>query len=150
MNFGERIDFEGIRSAALRAARSLLPELLPGGKFEGGEYVVRNPLRDDRTAGSFKINSRTGVWKDFATEDDGSDLISRQKLVFRCRNCLARPPMQNRRPWWCQCPQALRHLSRPIIPWGRQAKPGHTTTHTAMRLVTCFVSIELTARNFAP
>jgi hypothetical protein len=76
MNFGERIDFEGIRSAALRAARSLLPELLPGGKFEGGEYVVRNPLRDDRTAGSFKINSRTGVWKDFATEDDGSDLIS--------------------------------------------------------------------------
>jgi putative DNA primase/helicase len=70
------IDFEGIKVAALRNARSLLPILIPGGKFEGDEYVVRNPRRDDKTPGSFKINSRTGVWKDFATEDDGSDLIS--------------------------------------------------------------------------
>jgi hypothetical protein len=70
------IDFEGIKVAALRSARSLLPELLTGGKFEGDEYVVRNPRRDDKTPGSFKINSRTGFWKDFATGDGGNDLIS--------------------------------------------------------------------------
>jgi hypothetical protein len=70
------IDFEGIKVAALRSARSLLPELLSGGKFEGDEYVVRNPRRDDKTPGSFKINSRTGFWKDFATGDGGNDLIS--------------------------------------------------------------------------
>jgi hypothetical protein len=35
------IDFEGIKAAALHNARSLLPELLPGGKFEGDEYVIK-------------------------------------------------------------------------------------------------------------
>ena len=70
------MDFDAINVAALRNARSLLPELLRGGRFEGDEYVVRNPRRDDKTPGSFKINSRTGVWKDFATGDGGGDLIS--------------------------------------------------------------------------
>ena len=70
------IDFDGIKAVALRSARQLLQELLPGGKFQGDEYVVRNPLRNDRHPGSFKINYRTGVWKDFATGDGGGDLIS--------------------------------------------------------------------------
>jgi hypothetical protein len=70
------MDFDAINAAALRDARSLLPELLRGGRFEGDQYVVRNPRRDDKTPGSFKINSRTGVWKDFATGDGGGDLIS--------------------------------------------------------------------------
>ncbi len=70
------IDFDGINTAALRDARSLLKELIPGGKFRSLEYVVRNPRRDDKTPGSFTINYRTGVWKDFATGDSGSDLIS--------------------------------------------------------------------------
>ena len=29
------IDFDGIKAAALRSARQLLQELLPGGKFQG-------------------------------------------------------------------------------------------------------------------
>lgn len=76
MNFVERIDFGGIKAAALSNAHSLLPELLPGGRFEGDEYVVRNPLRNDQKPGSFKINSKTGKWSDFATEKGGGDLIS--------------------------------------------------------------------------
>jgi AAA domain len=70
------IDFEGINAAALRSTRSLLPELIPGGKFRSLEYVVKNPCRDDRQPGSFCINYKSGRWKDFASGNGGADLIS--------------------------------------------------------------------------
>ena len=70
------IDFDSINTAALRSARPLLESLLPGGKFRSLEYVVKNPRRTDEQPGSFSINYKTGVWKDFATNDGGSDLIS--------------------------------------------------------------------------
>jgi putative DNA primase/helicase len=70
------IDFEGINRAALRNGRSFLQDLVPGGKFRSLEYEVRNPTRHDKNPGSFKINYKTGVWKDFASGEGGSDLIS--------------------------------------------------------------------------
>ena len=70
------IDFAGINNAALARGRTFLEALIPGGKFRSLEYQVRNPTRDDRRPGSFSINYRTGVWKDFATDDGGGDLIS--------------------------------------------------------------------------
>jgi putative DNA primase/helicase len=70
------IDFVGINHAALARGRTFLEALIPGGKFRGLEYQVRNPTRDDKRPGSFSINYRTGVWKDFATGDGGGDLIS--------------------------------------------------------------------------
>ena len=70
------IDFDGINAVALRSAHQLLQELLPGGKFQGDEYVVRNPLRNDQHPGSFKINCKTGQWSDFAIGESGGDLIS--------------------------------------------------------------------------
>ena len=70
------IDFDGINAAALRNGRALVQELIPGGQFRSLEYKVRNPTRNDQTPGSFSINYRTGVWKDFATSDGGSDFIS--------------------------------------------------------------------------
>ena len=70
------IDFEAVNRAALRNARSLLGQMLPGGKFRSLEYVVRNPRRDDHRPGSFSINYRTGAWKDFASDDGGGDLVS--------------------------------------------------------------------------
>src|SRR6516225_12403084 len=70
------IDFDGINAVALRSAHQLLQELLPGGKFQGDEYVVRNPLRNDQHPGSFKINWKTGEWSDFAIGKSGGDLIS--------------------------------------------------------------------------
>ena len=70
------IDFDGINRAALANARSLLSQLVPGGKFRSLEYVVRNPTRNDRKPGSFSINYKNGVWKDFATGDGGGDVIS--------------------------------------------------------------------------
>jgi putative DNA primase/helicase len=70
------IDFATINSAALRNGRSLVQDLIPGGKFRSLEYVVKNPCRKDERPGSFTINYRDGVWKDFATDDGGSDFIS--------------------------------------------------------------------------
>jgi hypothetical protein len=70
------IDFHGINQAALRNARSLLLTLIPGGKFRSLEYIAINPTRADRKPGSFSVNYKLGIWKDFATEEGGSDLIS--------------------------------------------------------------------------
>ena len=77
------LDFDGINQAAGRNYRSLLSNLIPGGKFRGSEYVVKNPCRNDQHPGSFSINFKTGVWKDFANGDGGSDFVS---LVAYVRN----------------------------------------------------------------
>jgi Protein of unknown function (DUF3987) len=69
------IDFKDIAAAALACARRLLPELVPGGRFEGNEYVALNPSRADKNPGSFKINFKTGQWSDFATGAKGNDII---------------------------------------------------------------------------
>ena len=80
----QSIDFDGLKAAALRDGRSFVQDLIPGGKFRGLEYIVRNPKRDDQHPGSFSINYRTGVWKDFATDDCGSDFISLSAFVLGC------------------------------------------------------------------
>jgi putative DNA primase/helicase len=76
VNFPDRIDFNGIKEGALARSRSLLPQLVPGGRFEHDEYVALNPSRADKNLGSFKINARTGVWQDFAIGAKGNDIIS--------------------------------------------------------------------------
>jgi hypothetical protein len=70
------LDFAAINRAALADLPALLARWVPGGKYRGIEYVVRNPKRSDRTPGSFSVNSRTGQWADFATGDKGGDVIS--------------------------------------------------------------------------
>jgi hypothetical protein len=59
---------------------AVLPQLLccwlPDGQLVGNEWVARNPRRNDRRPGSFKINIKTGRWADFATGDAGGDVIS--------------------------------------------------------------------------
>src|SRR5215468_6023281 len=62
--------------------RDDLRRWLPDGHREGPEWVARNLRRDDRHAGSFKVNLRTGAWGDFATGDKGGDLISLAAFLF--------------------------------------------------------------------
>jgi uncharacterized protein DUF3987 len=76
------IDFKAINQAALAQAESLVGSWLPGGRIQGREYVVLNPTRDDRHPGSFKINLQTGKWADFATNDEGGDLISLYAYIY--------------------------------------------------------------------
>lgn len=72
----ELIDFSSIAATALADAVWLLKIWIPGGRLQGNEYLARNPLRDDRHAGSLSVNVRTGRWSDFATGDRGGDLVS--------------------------------------------------------------------------
>lgn len=61
--------------------RSYIQQLLPAGKIQNNEYVVKNPTRNDNKAGSFSINLTTGKWSDFATGDAGNDLIGLTSYV---------------------------------------------------------------------
>jgi hypothetical protein len=64
----------------------VLARWLPGGRIMGREYIVRNPTRDDRMPGSFKVmvsGSRAGAWADFATTDRGGDVISLAAYLFK-------------------------------------------------------------------
>jgi hypothetical protein len=73
------LDFGRVNRAALSSLPALLLRWLPGGKFQGREYVVRNPRRSDKQPGSFSVNIATGRWADFATgdrRDRGGDPIS--------------------------------------------------------------------------
>lgn len=80
------IDFDKINDAALASLKSLVSIWIPGGRIEGNEYIVKNPQRPDKHAGSFKINIRTGVWSDFACHDiGGNDPISLYAFVFNLK-----------------------------------------------------------------
>ena len=78
----ERVDFAAVNARALCNLPALLERWLPGCQFQGAEYVVRNPLRDDRRLGSFKVNSRSGKWADFATGERGGDPIALAAYLF--------------------------------------------------------------------
>jgi hypothetical protein len=77
LNQGHRVDFGRVNQVALAALPTLLARWLPGGRTEGAEFVTLNPRRIDHHLGSFRINTRTGRWCDFAVEGvRGGDVIS--------------------------------------------------------------------------
>jgi hypothetical protein len=77
MSRPDRIDFAAINRAAMMVLPTLLARWLPGGRTEGTEFVALNPRRTDHHLGSFRINTRTGRWCDFAVEGvRGGDVIS--------------------------------------------------------------------------
>jgi len=55
---------------------NFIRSLLPNGKVEASEFVSLNPTRIDKKLGSFRINTISGKWADFATGDRGGDLIA--------------------------------------------------------------------------
>jgi len=81
-----KVDFKLVSDAALSAIRTILPAYLPGGKYEANEYVVENPTRADKSPGSFKVNTKTGKWSDFACGDGGADLIDLIKYLKNLNN----------------------------------------------------------------
>ena len=85
----QSIDFKYIAATALSRARSLLPQLVPNGRFERDEYVALNPSRADKSLGSFKINSRTGLWDDFAIGAKGNDIIGWYAHAYGLKLCEA-------------------------------------------------------------
>lgn len=77
------LPFKEVAAAALDRSEILVSSWLPDGKRQGDEWVDRNPKRpSDKKAGSFSVNLKTGVWKDFATDDGGADLVSLYAFLF--------------------------------------------------------------------
>ena len=76
------IDFMSVNEAALRALPAIVRRWLPEGRRQGREWVARNPRRQDRTLGSFKVNLLTGRWADFAVGAAGGDVVSLAAYLF--------------------------------------------------------------------
>lgn len=76
MRASASLPFEAVDHEAINRAKTLLPAWLPGGRWQGAEWVTVNPTRNDAKAGSLSINSETGKWKDFSSGEGGADLVS--------------------------------------------------------------------------
>jgi hypothetical protein len=83
MTGARKIAFRRIADAVLGRADAIVRRWLPDGRRDGAEWVARNPTRDDRRRGSFKVNVATGKWGDFATGDQGGDLVSLAAYLFK-------------------------------------------------------------------
>jgi len=81
-----KIDFEKLKTDLAGQILQLAEHLVPGGRVEGHEYLMLNPLRQDSQLGSFKINIVTGQWADFAANEKGSDIISFTKYIKGFQN----------------------------------------------------------------
>ncbi len=78
MTAAPRYTFADIKGELLRRLPSLVRELAPDGSSKGGYWIAKNPVRDDRHAGSFWIRltgSAAGAWKDAAAGESG-DVIN--------------------------------------------------------------------------
>ena len=71
-----KINFTQVKNFLKGHEEAILRQLLPTGKRAGSEYIALNPKRSDAHLGSFKINTTTYKWADFATGDKGGDIIS--------------------------------------------------------------------------
>lgn len=101
------IDFDRVNARALANADAVVRAFLPDGRREGSEWSARNPLRDDRKPGSFKVNLSTGRWSDFAKGDAGGDLVSlvayltglnQREAAIRLADSLGVDPFDGRLP----------------------------------------------------
>jgi ribosomal protein L36 len=69
-----RESFDSTAGELLKRAEIVCRHLLPQGRREGNEYKAGDLY--GAKGDSLSINVKTGVWKDFATDDGGADLIS--------------------------------------------------------------------------
>ena len=81
------IQFSALRDALLSNAERLLPLWLPGGTFDGPEYRCAN--LSGGHGHSCSINWKTGAWGDFATGEQGGDLISLYAAIHGLSNAKA-------------------------------------------------------------
>ena len=75
------MDYSLIAQTALARANDLLGQWFPAGKWRGREFVIG--ALDGRPGESLSINTQTGQWADFATDDRGGDLISLYAATHR-------------------------------------------------------------------
>lgn len=74
--------FDKINQAALNAYPGLLNAILPGGRVQGREFVCGD--LSGESGRSLSVNLDKGVWKDFSTEQGGSDPVSLWAAAHGC------------------------------------------------------------------
>ncbi len=73
--------FDQVNTAARAAYPRLLEEWFPRGRLHGNEFRVGN-LQGD-AGQSLSVNVKSGVWKEFASDDGGSDAVSLFSAIHR-------------------------------------------------------------------
>jgi len=102
------IDFSYVNSIGLNHIR----EWLPGGNINGAEYIVLNPTRDDRHAGSLLINLTNGKFIDNADDDFvGRDSVTLYAKLNGMRNIdAARDILAKYDPSYFPMPEDFKHV----------------------------------------
>ena len=115
------IDFTDLARALLERAEQLVEQWLPGGKFNGKEYVCAG--LSGGAGRSLSINTATGRWGDFATDEKGGDLISLYAAIHGLNNGQAARQIQQDLGWQREPVQASagRRSSAPVT--RREADP---------------------------
>jgi putative DNA primase/helicase len=70
-----------IRSALHSRALEVCRHLLPAGRLNGDEYEIGNLTGEPGRSLKININGKAGVWKDFATDDGGDNLLELWRRV---------------------------------------------------------------------
>ncbi|MEO6118599.1 MAG: DUF927 domain-containing protein [Methylotenera sp.] len=70
------INFKDIHAQAIPFVEELLNELKVKSRLVGKQLQYINPLRDDIEYGSASINIENGIFKDFAGDEKGGDLVA--------------------------------------------------------------------------
>lgn len=76
-----QLNFEGLANFLLGRALQILPSWVPGGRMYGAEYCAATISGGQ--GDSFKVNTKTGKWADFASDEKGGDLISLYAAIHR-------------------------------------------------------------------
>ncbi len=139
-----RTSFDEVAGELLERAESVVAHLLPHGRREGHEYKVGG-IGGER-GDSLSINLREGVWKDFATDDGGGDLISLWAAVKGLRmveakedaeRWLGKAPPPPARPAWASA------MTQTVVPLPAKPKgpePDHKWAYrTADGALWCWV-----------
>ena len=117
-----KIPFGEINTAVLNRLPELVEQWLPGGKRRGREYLSVNPNRkSDTKIGSFSVNTITGRWADFATEDRGGDVISLYAYIFNLRQGEAAKELAHKVGILIEKEAPARKRARPFVGMGRSS-----------------------------
>ena len=74
-NIDVRIDPDRVRNAALKGVPAIVIKLLPDGHLRGHHWMAKNLRQQEQRPGNFKIDLRTGYWKDQRSSNSGNDVF---------------------------------------------------------------------------
>lgn len=109
-----KLDFEGLSRFLLLRINELLPSWLPGGKIVGHEYCCGN--LSGSQGKSCKVNIRTGMWADFASDGRGGDLISLYAEIHKIGQGEASKQLKEQYSYMPSMGVSVSHETSPAVP----------------------------------